>query len=166
MKAYRYNAKKREDRLFNTTGREKNPLKLAFYANSLENAERYKNIYDESGDVAYECELQVDEVSSNLFDMENNFEQLNSFRYFIQKDIDTMAMDFEKFLSEAKTAKQKKMWKKNIENLKFRKSELIQQLKMQNFQQLTDFEMQCKTVAEIKMLGFDGYKTSKEVVIF
>ena len=42
MKAFRYNAPKREDRKFNTTGMEKNPNKLNYYASNLQYAEAYK----------------------------------------------------------------------------------------------------------------------------
>ena len=76
MKAYRYNAKKREDRKFNNCGEEKNPNNVQFYATNLTYADRYKNVTSECGEVLYECELEIADIENvNLFDMNANFQK-------------------------------------------------------------------------------------------
>ena len=67
MKAFRYNSTNREDRKFNTTGMEKNPNKLNYYASNLQYAEAYKYICNEEGDVLYECELETVEIETPAF---------------------------------------------------------------------------------------------------
>ena len=71
MKAYRYNSEKRSDRRYNNCGAEKNPNAVKFYASTMDYANRYKNIYNEDGEVVAECTLEVVEVADDakLFDM-------------------------------------------------------------------------------------------------
>lgn len=76
MIGFGYNTKERTDRKFNTCGREKNPTKIRFFSTSLENAEPYRYVYWPDGDIAYECELQTEEIDAKLFDMEANFRSL------------------------------------------------------------------------------------------
>ena len=108
MKGYRYNAKQRTDRKFNTTGREKNPNNVRFFARTLEAAEPYRIIYDEDGFELYECELQVEEVEGNFFDMEANFRSLNTYKNYINEKVGRQLREYTEFLNNAKTAKEKK----------------------------------------------------------
>lgn len=166
MKVYRYNTKKREDRKYNTTSREKNPNSVRFFARSLEAAEEYRYVYYEDGDIMYECELQVAEVGGNFFDMEANFASLSTYRKYIDTNISIQFADYTNFKNTAKTQKQKKHWEAQIANLANRESELVDRLKAFNFQFLSDFEYQHALIAELSAAGFDGYITRDEVAIF
>lgn len=167
MKAYRYNAEKREDRGFNTCGKEKNPNAVKFYANNIAYADKYKFIYDEDGEVAYECALEVVEIKDvKLFDMAIDFKKLNTYQSYIAEEIGKQMRDYSRFMNNAKKARERKMWEKSIDDLKNREAELIQNLFYQEFQTLSDFERQNELVVELKALGFDGYQTKNEIAIF
>jgi hypothetical protein len=167
MKAYRYNTINRSDRKYNTCGSEKNPNGIRFYAKSLEYAENYKTIYNEQGYEIYDCELEVVEVNANLFDMESNFKSLNVFKQYISELVNKELNDYRKFEAEAKSVKEKKMWGNMIEHtVNSRESELVKNLKANEFQALSDFERQNDLIAELKGLGFDGYETKNEIAIF
>jgi len=166
MKAYRYNTKKREDRKFNTSGREKNPNNVRFFARSLEAAEPYRIIRDEEGFELYECELQVEEVEGDFFDMEANFRSLDTYKNYINAEVGMQLRDYTEFRNSAKTAKDKKRWDKMIAELDNRENELIAALQKTNFQFLSDGENQNTLIAELTAAGFDGYITRDEVAIF
>ena len=166
MKGYRYNAKQRTDRKFNTTGREKNPNNVRFFARTLEAAEPYRIIYDEDGFELYECELQVEEIEGNFFDMEANFRSLDTYKNYINAEIGMQLRDYTEFRNSAKTAKEKKHWDKMKAELDNRENELISSLQHTNFQALSDFEYQNTLIAELTAAGFDGYITRDEIAIF
>lgn len=169
MKVYRYNAKNREDRRYNCTGREKNPNNVQFYATSLEAVKPYKYVYDADGDVDYECELEIREIEANLFDMENNSQNLTTYRKYVDSKIGTMRSDYEFYLNQAIEAKDKKrikMYKGFIFDLDNEEINLIKILKSENFQGLSDYELQNDLIAELRTLGFEGYITNEEVAIF
>ena len=166
MKAYRYNTKKREDRKFNTSGREKNPNNIRFFARSLESAEPYRIVRDEEGFELYECELQAEEIEGNFFDMEANFRSLNTYKNYINAEVGMQLRDYTEFRDAAKTAKDKKHWNKMIAELTGRENELIAALQKTNFQFLSDGENQSTLIAELKSAGFDGYITRDEIAIF
>ena len=166
MKGYRYNAKQRTDRKFNTTGREKNPNNVRFFARTLEAAEPYRIIYDEDGFELYECELQVEEVEGNFFDMEANFRSLETYKQYINAEVGMQLRDYTEFRNNAKTAKEKKHWDKMIAELDNREDELNSALPHSKFQALSDFENQNTLIAELTAAGFDGYITRDEIAIF
>lgn len=168
MKAYRYNAKKREDRRFNTTGREKNPNAIRFYASNMSYADDYKYIYTEDGEEAYECELEIVDIDENVkfFNMSENFKALSTYRKYVDGKINKQLEDYTKFRDEAKKVKDRKMWESAIKNLENRENELISMLRNEEFQMLSDYEIQNDLVSELKALGFDGYKTSNEIALF
>jgi hypothetical protein len=167
MKAYRYNSIERSDRRFNTTGNEKNPNKVKFFAKSLEYANNYKTIFNEQGYELYDCELEVVEVNAKLFNMESNFKSLNVYRNYISELVNKELNDYRKFEAEAKSVKERKMWANQIAHtVSCREAELTNSLKTDEFQELSDFERQNDLVAELKGLGFDGYETKNEIAIF
>nr|DAE63562.1 MAG TPA: hypothetical protein [Caudoviricetes sp.] len=167
MKAFRYNAPKREDRKFNTTGMEKNPNKLNYYASNLQYAEVYKYICNEEGDVLYECELETVEIGAvNLFDMAKLYHTTGVYKTYINDKIGRQLKDYSRFLLEAKTKKDKKLWTAQIENLFSREEEIVRSLIANEFQALSDFEYQNILVAELKSKRFDGYFTANEIVLF
>lgn len=169
MKLYRYNTKKRTDRKFNTTGNEKNPGKVEFFSKSLEYAIKYKYTYTPEGDVNYECELEVIEIDGlKLFDLENNFKDLKTYRSFMDNELGTMLKDFNKMLLDAKKQKEKKRIKGLIEKIESgeEEKEKVIWLKNHGFQFLSDFEWQLQLISELKKMGFDGYETKEEVAIF
>ena len=166
MKVYRYNAKKREDRLFNQCGREKNPLNVKFYATNLDYAKKYEVIYNEDGEEIYKCDLEVVEVDANLFNMAENFKQLKSYNSYIAKEIGCQMRDYTRFINNAKKASERKMWANQIDNLKNREGELISTLIDNEFQTLSDFDNQVELVNELKSLGYNGYFTKNEIAIF
>jgi hypothetical protein len=167
MKAYRYNTENRSDRSYNNCGEEKNPNAVKFYASNMDYANNYKYIYDEDGEVASECSLEVVEIeNANLFDMANNFKKLNTYNKYIALKIGTQMRDYTRFMNNAKKASGRKMWAKQIEGLKTREHELIANLFASEFQPLSDFEIQNELVAELKALGFEGYTTKNEIAIF
>ena len=167
MKGYRYNSEKREDRKFNTCGKEKNPNNIKFYASNLKYAENYKLIYNEDGEVVYECSLEVVDIENvNLFDMANNFKSLSTYNNYIASEIDAQMRDYTRFMNNSKKASDRKMWAKQIDDLKNREQELISNLFCNEFQPLSDFERQNELVSELKSLGFDGYTTKNEIAIF
>lgn len=168
MKLFRYNSKKREDRKFNTTGREKNPNNVKFYAKSLEYANKYKYVYYPDGDINYECELQVVNINDNvrLFDMNSNFMLIQTYRDYISDDIAPQLRDYTRFLKEATTKKEAKIWQDNLDKLKGREIERQSFLKSVEYQCLSDFEYQNTLVKELKELGYDGYYTDNEVALF
>ena len=167
MKAYRYNSEKREDRHFNNCGSEKNPNSVKFYATNLAYADKYKVIHTECGEVDYECALEVTEIENvNLFDMTNNFKSLSSYSNYINKQISAQMKDYTKFMNNAQKASDRKMWAKQIDDLKNREQELISNLILNEFQTLSDYETQNELVSELKSLGFEGYVTKNEVAIF
>ena len=168
MKAYRYNSEKRSDRRYNNCGAEKNPNAVKFYASTMDYANRYKNIYNEDGEVVAECTLEVVEVAADakLFDMCASFKELSTFNNFIAAEIGTQMRDYTRFMNESKNAGERKMWVKAIANLEKREDELISTLKADEFQQLSDFSRQNELVAELKAAGFDGYVTKNEIAIF
>lgn len=160
MKAYRYNSKNRQDRKFNNTGREKNPNALKFYGKTLEYCENYRFILDENNDVVYECELEVVETgNTNLFDMVKNFEQLNTFQVYFQNHLNVIEANNAWSLRVEKKKPKKVNLKKEYQNAKCSASSF-------DFQSLSDYEMQNILVSELKALGFDGYETSNEIVLF
>lgn len=169
MKAYRYNSKKRSDRKFNTTGREKNPNGILFYATTLEYAENYKYVYFENGDVNYECELEIVEIENeNLFDMEQNVGSLAVFHKYMENTLSRQRSDYELFFNSATTKKEKKMWQKNIDNTNngVFYAEILESLRKHDFQFLSDFDAQTSLIDELKKIGFRGYFTKKEIAIF
>ena len=140
MKVYRYNAKNRTDRSYNNCSSEKNPNQIKFYATNLDYAERYRYIMNEDGDVIYECELQIDELKGvNLFDMNENFLSLKSYKKYIESKISKELNDYTHFMNNAKDSKTRKMWENAIEDLKNRENEIIVFLKNTEFQPLSDF---------------------------
>lgn len=167
MKAFRYNSEKREDRKFNTTGIEKNPNRLSYYSSNLQYAEAYKYIYSESGDIQYECELETVEIGdAKLFDMVKLYHTTKAYNTYINDEIGIQLKEYSRFLNEAKTKKDKKLWEMAIENLSSREEELVNSLFANEFQGLSDFEYQNILVAELKSKGFDGYFTVNEIVLF
>jgi hypothetical protein len=167
MKVFRYNSHNREDRKFNRCGREKNPMAVRFYATNLDYAERYRYIYNDDGELIYECELEVADIdTTNLFDMNAEFQSLNTYRKFIENWISVMRSDYNGYLNAAKTKSERKLWTKKIDELKDEEAHLIGQLNQQDFQQLSDFELQIDLVAELKSMGFTGYITKNEIAIF
>ncbi|GAE83317.1 hypothetical protein [Bacteroides reticulotermitis] len=168
MKAYRYNAKAREDRQFNNTGVEKNPNGLKYYASNMKYVEAYKYIRFEDGDINYECDLEVVELSNaiNLFDMTSNFRMLNTYSAYVNAQIGAQLADYKSFLASAKTKKEIALWNKEIEALNDREEELIKALISNEFQQLSDFNFQNVLVSELKAQGFEGYYTVNEIVLF
>jgi DNA-directed RNA polymerase specialized sigma subunit len=85
---------------------------------------------------------------------------------YIGAQIGAQMRDYTRFMNEAKKASDKKMWANQIEQLKNREQELISNLFANEFQPLSDFEIQNELVAELKALGFDGYTTKNEIAIF
>lgn len=167
MKAYRFNAKKREDRKFNTTGQEKNPNRVAFYGKNLDYTKKYETVYDSyTYEELYKCTLEEVEVEANLFNMADNFKSLKTYKVFISEEISAQLSDYTKNRDNARTKKDAKMWQGFIDELVNREAELISQLRNEEFQQLSDFNYQNILIAEIKALGFDGYETKNEIAIF
>jgi hypothetical protein len=167
MKAFRYNAAKRQDRKFNNCGSEKNPNAVKYYATNMDYANNYKYIYATDGSINYECELEVSEIKENgLFNMAENFQTLEAYKMFIAKEINAQLSDYTRFMNNATKASERKMWAKQIEMLSARESELVINLKENEFQQLSDFELQNVLVAELKSKGFEGYITKNEIAIF
>lgn len=167
MKAFRYNSEKRSDRKYNNCGKEKNPNAIKYYATNMEYANNYKYIYSEDGEVVYECALEVVEIENvNLFDMTNNFKNLKTYNNYIASEITLQMNDYTRYMNNAKKASERKMWAKQIEELKNREQELISYLFHSEFQPLSDFEIQNELIVELRQLGFDGYATKNEIAIF
>lgn len=167
MKGYRYNSEKREDRVFNNCGKEKNPNAIKFFARNMAYAEKYKFIYNEDGDIEQECILETVEIKSEgLFDMDQNFTALSSYNEFIKESVDKITLDYNKFLSESKNAKSRKNWKEQISKIPKMGAEITKRLRNTEFQELSDFERQTSLISEIKALGFEGYTTKNEIVVF
>lgn len=167
MKGFRYNAQERADRAFNNCGREKNPNALKFYASNMAYADNYKYVYMADGDVAYECSLEVVDINTdNLFDMSANYTQLATYNNYINALIEVQRNDYTNFLNNAKKASDKKLWASMLSGLDNKKNELTSTLVATEFQALSDFEIQDELVAELKGLGFEGYTTKNEIVIF
>lgn len=167
MKAYRYNAKNREDRKFNTTGQEKNPNRIDFYTTNLDYAENYRFVYFEDGEVNYECELVEITVSEGkFFDMTENFKTLEVYRTYIANEIGAQRRDYTRFLNEATSKKSIALWTKNLKDLENREEELTNTLVSNEFQSLSDYNYQNILINELKSLGFDGYTTTNEIAIF
>ena len=170
MTLYRYNAKKREHRKFNTTDREKNPLNVQFYSKTLEYANEYKFARDEEGN-CYECELVTTELGQDvkLFNMNENFKSLNTFVEYCKWCVSVMVEGFEFQLRIATTAKKRKHYTKMIEEFSDLEKEMernARSLPFEQFQFLSDGEWQLMLAPELKSMGFDGYETEKEVAIF
>jgi len=166
MIAYRYNAKNRNDRNFNNCGREKNPNAVRFYASNMAYASKYQFIHDEEGNVVYECELEVTEVSGNLFDMAAGYASLAAYRQLVDSIVGKMRADYIKFRDTAKSAKERKMFQGFIDRLVNEEDSVVRGLFDREFQDLSDFELQNTLVAELKSIGFDGYFTKNEIAIF
>lgn len=166
MIAYRYNAKNRNDRNFNNCGREKNPNAVRFYASNMAYASKYQYIHDEEGNVVYECELEVTEVSGNLFDMAAGYASLAAYRQLVDAELSTMHKEYSRLLASAKNAKERKMFESWIANIPGHEANIAMRLRSDEFQHLSDFELQNTLVAELKSMGFDGYFTKNEIAIF
>ena len=166
MIAYRYNAKNRNDRNLNNCGREKNPNAVRFYASNMAYASKYQFIHDEEGNVVYECELEVTEVSGNLFDMAAGYASLAAYRQLVDSIVVKMRADYIKFRDTAKSAKERKMFQGFIDGLVNEEDSVVRGLFDREFQDLSDFELQNTLVAELKSIGFDGYFTKNEIAIF
>lgn len=167
MKAYRFNTEKREDRKFNTTGKEKNPLNLKFYASNLEYAKKYQFIYNEDGEIISECSLEVVEIKNvNLFDMQNNYATLQSFNNYTESQVASMRKDYTYYLNKATKKSDIKLFQGFLNGLDAEKEKIAKQIESQEFQAISDFENQLVLVAELKSLGFQGYTTRNEIVIF
>jgi hypothetical protein len=166
MKVFRYNTRNRKDRNFNNCGMEKNPNEIKFYATNLDYAKKYETIYTECGDVNYLCELEVTEVYSNLFNMNANFESLNTYKIYVDSIVSVMRKDYKKMLENAKTKSDVKLFQGFIDNLVNEEASIKKSLIYGEFQSLSDFENQNNLVAELKSLGFEGYITKNEIAIF
>jgi len=167
MTGYRYNAEKRTDRMFNTCGREKNPGAVKFYATNIAYAERYKDVYNEDGELLYTCSLEVTEINDvTLFDMAANFSQLSTYKMFVTAHIAKITADYEKFIAQAKKASERKMWATKIKELANEEKNIVANLLRCEFQLLSDFELQNELVSELKAKGYDGYFTTNEIAIF
>lgn len=166
MKVYRYNAKKREDRAFNNTGKEKNPNNISFYANSLDYAKKYETIFDKDGEVIYKCTLEEKEIdTTNLFDMASNYKSLNTFNNFMNKEVEGLRKHYTVCIEMAK-AKNKKLFVNFLKNVENEAKDIENRLINQEFQSLSDFETQNELINELKSLGYNGYITKNETVIF
>lgn len=155
MKGFRYNCKKREDRKFNTLGREKNPNGLKFYGKTMEYVNDYRFILDQNNEVAYECSLEIKEINNiSLFDMENNFTSLSTFNLYVDQQVN-IAQSNALFFARVSG---KKPVSTNLDQIKL-------SAKTMDFQNLSDFDIQNDLVAELKNLGFDGYETKNEIVL-
>lgn len=168
MKAYRYNAKQREHRKFNNCGREKNPNGIRFYASTLEHAEAYKHTHTTDGDNWYECELEVVEIAEDtkLFQMDVCFAQLATYKNYISSTIRKEQESYERYLMNAKTRKDMKLWTRLLNELEGREQELRSTLRGEEFQFLSDYERQNELVSELKSMGYVGYTTKNEIAIF
>lgn len=165
--AYRYNAKNRTDRNFNNCGKEKNPNAVKFYATNMAYADKYKYVYYRDGYVAYECALEVVEIANTpLFDMANGFKSLSAYQSYISNEISAQMKDYTYFLNKATKVADKKRWQNAINALSNREQELINNLIDNEFQMLSDFELQNVLIAEIKSLGYAGYFTANEIALF
>ena len=166
MKVFRYNTN-RTNRKFNTTGREKNPNAVNFYAKSIKEAEKYRYTYNEDGDIIGECSLETTTVDGNFFDMAANFATLDTYQMYVASIIEPQKKDYERFLAESTTAKERKMWEKNIAELKQSGiQDINRSLEMMEYQQLSDYGIQNNLIAELRAMGFDGYTTNNEVAVF
>ena len=167
MKAFRYNSENRADRKFNTCEMEKNPNAVKFYASNMAYADNYKYIYSDAGEIVAECTLEVVEVENvNLFDMAQNFKSLTTYNNYIASEIGEQMKDYTRFMNNAKKASERKMWTKQIDQLKNREQELISNLFANEFQPLSDFARQNELISELKSFGFNGYTTKNEIAIF
>jgi hypothetical protein len=166
MIAYRYNCNSRTDRKFNNCGIEKNPNAVRFYASNMDYAARYQFIHDEEGNVVYECKLEVTEVSGNLFDMAAGYASLSAYRQLVDAEFATMRNEYSRLLATAKNAKERKMFESWIANIPAQEANIAMRLRSNEFQYLSDFELQNTLVAELKSMGFDGYFTKNEIAIF
>lgn len=167
MKAYRYNTLKREDRKFNTCGAEKNPLAIKFYASNMDYADNYKFVFTQDGEINYECQLEIVEVeTSNLFDMDINFTQLETYKNYTSELIGRQVGHYTEMMNKAKKVSERKFWGNFISDLTKNENQIIDSLKSKEFQDLSDFSNQLVLVAELKELGFAGYTTKNEIVIF
>lgn len=167
MKAYRYNAKDRKDRRFNNCGSEKNPNNFKFYATNLQYAEKYKFVYLRSGELDYECDLEIVEIEENdLFDMTNNFEKLQTYKKYVKSMISMMERDYKMALERATKVREKKMFQGFIDGLATEEENIKHKLISEEFQSLSDFDFQNDLVNELKAMGFDGYMTDNEIAIF
>lgn len=167
LTAYRYNAKTRTDRGFNNCGKEKNPNAVKFFATNMAYANKYKYVCNEDGSVAYECALEVVEIANTpLFDMANGFKSLSAYQSYIGSEINAQMKDYTYYLNKATKVADKKRWQLQIDNLVNREQELINNLIDNEFQMLSDFELQNVLVAEIKSLGYAGYYTANEIALF
>lgn len=167
MTGCRYNSENRADRKYNNCGMEKNPNAIKFYALNMAYADKYKFIYSDAGEVVAECALEVVEIDNvNLFDMASDFKTLSTYNNYIASEIGLQMRDYTRYMNNAKKASERKMWANQIEALKNREQELISFLASTEFQALSDFERQNELVAELKSLGFHGYKTNNEIALF
>ena len=172
MKAtvYRYNTINRADRDYNNTGVEKNPNAIRFYAKSREYADSYKDIYSEDGEFIYQCELQIEEVdTSNLFDMNENFKELATYKNFINMRISVMRTGYKRELERAESKKDKRdveLFQGFLDGLVEEEKNIISRLKSSEFQSLSDFDIQNDLISELTDLGYNGYHTNKEIAIF
>lgn len=170
MKVYRYNAKERSHRHFNTTGKEKNPNRVKFYARSIDYAEKYKFIYTDDGDVWYECELEEVELDDNakLFDLSSHFAETNAYKCYINDLLGKMTKDFSRYLLNAKKKRSKAMYARFLADIAngTAESEEVERLKRIEFQRLSDYQYQNVLVAELRDKGFQGYITANEIALF
>lgn len=156
MKGYRYNSKKREDRKFNSCGKEKNPNSLKFFGKTLEYVEDYRFIYDDNFSVIYECSLETVKITNaNLFDMESNYNSLATFKKYVNDQVKVAQSNAEFF---ARVSGKRSNQVIDINQIK-------NSAKVMDFQALSDFEIQNDLVAELISLGFDGYETKNEIVL-
>ena len=168
MKAtvYRYNAKDRKDRHFNNCSSEKNPNMVKFYARNMDYADKYRYIYDNDGDVWYECELEVVEIEGNFFNMVENFASLSAYRNYISEKVEEMRRGYTDSRDSSKTKKDKAMFQGFLDNLANEEANLIGYLHSSEFQALSDFARQNELIAELTAMGFDGYYTDNEIAVF
>lgn len=164
----RYDVPNREMRTYNTTGKEKNPNKISFYAKNEETANKYKTLFDDEG---YELDIPTKRTDADLegrfFDMENEYKNTAAYSDYVEKEFTKMHNDYEKFKNEAKTKKQKKMWENNIKELEQNfENEAFLGLKGREFQDLSDFERQNILLKELTDAGYDGYETANEIAVF
>src|SRR5690554_2679504 len=103
---------------------------------------------------------------SELFDMTSNFERLKTFAQWLDNEVRVAKTGYEVLLSRATTKRDQELWTRELSKIDEYRSSRIRQLKLNEFQYLSDFDYQNALIAELTAMGYKGYFTEREIAIF
>lgn len=176
--AIRYDVPDRTMRKFNTTGREKNPLRVEFWARNEKTADNYKDVYDIDGfnlselnkdNPNFQTTRTDGKISGKFLNLPEGYKKTKAYKdlenewkraYFR----DAMSESMSKVGNTKKNQQSaSKLFHSNMANLD---KDISYNMLADDYASLSNFDRQNILAEELKDNGFDGYVTENEIAVF